>query len=134
MNLQLVCDGTPGLCAGFYLQAQDNNGNAWPAAGTATIDLYASAFLQSLGGDAFQIVPKITMTPGQPTQTVTATFSLTDTASGVALPPVAVAVDLVAPLPSGQKATQVVITRAPQMGTGSSASDPGSATIPVSLT
>lgn len=137
MNLQLVCDGTPGLCAAFSLQAQDNSGNPWPASGSATIDLYGSAFLVAAGNDAFQIIPKITMTPGQATETVTATFSLTDTASGVALPPVSVAVDLVAPAvppPPTQKATQGVLTGGPVRGTGSALTDPGSATISVSLT
>jgi hypothetical protein len=134
-NLQLICDGTGGLCAAFNLQAQDQSGNPWPASGSATIDLYNSAFLASAGGDAFQIIPKITMEAGQPTQTVTATFNLTDTASGNALDPISISVDLVAPpFPPNQKATRVVITGGPAMGTGSSLSDPGSATISVSLT
>lgn len=134
MNLELVCDGTAGLNASFALQAQDNSGNAWPASGTATIDLYNSAFLAFAGGDAYQIVPKITMTPGQPTETVNATFNLTDTASGAALPPITVSIDLVAPPNPSQKATQVVITGGPIRGTGSGLSDPGSGTITVSLT
>lgn len=134
MNLQLVCDGTPGLCAAFNLQAQDDSGNPWPASGSATINLYNSAFLAAAGGDAFQIIPKITMNPGDATETVTATFSLTDTASGVALSSFSVSVDLVAPPNPGQKATQVALTGGPTRGTGSGLSDPGSATISVSLT
>lgn len=133
-NLQLVCDGTPGLCAGFQLAAQDSAGNSQPASGTATIDFYSSAFVQAAGNNQFQIVPKITMTPGEATQTVTATFQLSDTASGVALPPLAVAVDLVAPPNPTQKAVAVVITNGPNRGTGSALTDPGAASISVSLT
>jgi hypothetical protein len=135
MNAQLVCDGTPGLNYSFYLQAQDASTppNAEPATGTGTIDNYSAAFLANVGTDAFQIIPKITLAPGAPTQTVNATFALTDTASGVALPPLVVSVDLVAPPHPTQKAVVVVVTSA-AVGTGSSATDPGSAQIPVSLT
>lgn len=135
MNPKLICDGTAGLNLTFLLQAQDNNGNPWPATGSATIDLYNSAFLVSAGGDAFQIIPKITLEAGQPTQTVTATFNMIDTASGNAIAPISISVDLMAPpFPPNQKATKVVITAGPTMGTGSDLTDPGSATISVSLT
>lgn len=134
MNLQLICDGTPGLCAGFQLQAQDNNGNPWPANGTGSIDLYNLAFLASAGGNQFQIVPKVVMKPGDPTETVTATFALNDASSGNALPPLSVSIDLVAPGAPPQKATQVVVTAGPNRGTGSALTDPGTASIAVSLT
>ena len=68
-NLQLVCDGTPGLCAGFQLAAQDSTGASQPASGTPT-----------------------------------------------------------------QKAVAVVITNGPNRGTGSALTDPGAASISVSLT
>lgn len=134
-NPQLVCDGTPGLFEAFILQAQNNSGSPFAAAGSAIIDRYDLAFLSAAGGNAFQIIPKITMTPDQATKTVTATFNLTDTASGVSLPSISVAVDLVAPPPApGQLATHVVLTGGPTGGTGSSLTDPGNATISVSLT
>jgi hypothetical protein len=133
MNTSLVCDGTPGLNASFILQAQDDSGSPFGATGTATIDNYAQAFVVAAGGNAFQIVPKVTMTPGQATQTVTATFQMSDSASGVALPPLPVSVDLVAPPNPSQKATKVVITAGPSAGTGSGLTDPGSASIAVSL-
>jgi len=135
MNLQLICDGTPGLNAGFTIQAQDSSGNHWPATGTATIDQYSLAFVQSVGvgNDEYQIIPKVTFAPGQPTVTVNVTFQCVDSASGIAIPPLVVSVDLVAPPPPAQKATQLVITGGPGEGTGSDLTDPGSATIPVSL-
>ena len=138
-NLQLVCDGTPGLNASFALQGQDPDENPHPATGTATIDRYDLAFLVGFSSpaDVFQIVPRAAMMPGQPTQTVNATFQVNDAASGVPLFPnrVVNSVDLVAPPPApGQLDTYLVVTTPPTRETGSTASDPGSATIPVSLT
>lgn len=136
MNAQIICDGTPGRNVAFILQAQDPSGGAHPGTGTAAIDDYDSAFLVSIGSNAFQILPKITLPVGAPTQTVTATFQVDDTASGQPLypDPLEISVDLVAPPPApGQLATNLVITGQPTPGTGSTASDPGSATISVSL-
>ena len=125
-NLQLVCDGTSGRNASFIIQDQESAGTSRPATGTATIDNYSAAFLVNVGADDFQIVPKITMAPGQPTITVTATFNCTDTTSGNAMPPLTVAVDLIAP-------PALVVTAGPTAGVGSDATDPGSATISVTL-
>jgi len=132
MNPQLLCDGTPGLNLSFILQAQDNSNVDQPATGTASIDKYSLAYLADAGGNAFQIVPKVTMAPGEATQTVTATFSLNDSASGKPLPVFTQACDLVAP-PIPQKAVKIVETAGPGAGSGSDLADPGSASIPVSL-
>lgn len=136
-NFQLICDGTQGLCVGFYLQAQDNATppDEEPATGSATIDRYDIAILAPAGGNAFQILPRAAMTPGQPTQTVTASFAVNDAASGKPLTPnpLTIAVDFVAPLPA-QVAFNLVVVTPPTRGTGSILTDPGSATIPVSLT
>lgn len=133
MNFPIVCDGTGGLEASFAIQGQDSTQHPWPVSGTGTIDDYTSAFLVSGGGNNFQVIPKITLAPGAPTKTVNVTFNLTDSASGIALAPFSLAFDLVAPAAPGQKATQVVLTGGPVIGTGSGLGDPGSATIPVSL-
>lgn len=136
MNLQLTCDGTPGINASFILQGQDAGNNPFPTQGAASIDDYASAFLVPLDGNAFQIVPKITLAAGAPTKTVNAVFNVHDSASGIALPTLTVSVDLVGPppvVPPNQKATKVVVTAGPSAGTGSTASDPGSGSISFSL-
>lgn len=138
-NLQLVCDGTPGLAASFALQGQDTSGVAHPSVGDATIDRYDLAFLVGFSNpaDNFQIVPKVTFMPGQAPVTVNATFQVNDAASGQPLypDPLVISIDLVPPPPApGQLATTLVITGGPNRVTGSTAQDPGSATIPVSLT
>jgi hypothetical protein len=134
-NFQLVCNGAAGLNVSVDVQAQDESGNPHPATGTASIDRYDLAFLVGFPNDGFQIIPRAAMFPGQPTVTVTATFSATDTASGAALPPLSFPVDFVAPPPApGQLATQLVVSAGPSSGTGSTATDPGASTIPISLT
>jgi len=132
-NFQLACDGTPGQYAGFQVKAQDDSGATFPATGNAVIDNYSLAYLVFLSNDVFAIVPKVTMQEGQATTTVTATFSTVDAASGIALPPFSVAVDLVAPPPPTQKATHLTITLGPSRTIDTSLVDPGSATIPVAL-
>lgn len=138
-NLQLVCDGTPGLAASFALQGQDPAEAPHPSVGTATIDRYDLAFLVAFSNpaDNFQIIPKVAFMPGQAPVTVNATFNVNDAASGAPLfpNPLVISVDLVPPPPApGQLATNLVITGGPVRVTGSTASDPGSSTIPVSLT
>jgi hypothetical protein len=145
-DYQIIANGAAGLNVSIDVQAQDPEGNPHPATGTARIDRYGLAFIAELppvycpsSGEfgrsmGFQILPRAAMIPGQPTQTVNVTFDATDTASGAALFRLVFSVDLIAPPPApGQLATRLVISAGPSSGTGSTATDPGSATIPISL-
>ena len=127
-NPQFICDGTPGLYIGFQVKAKDDSGNNFPAAGHAVIDNYSLAYVVFLSNDVFAIVPKVTMTPGQ-SSTVTVTFNVDDSASGIALPAFPVSVDLVGPPPPSQLATHLELTINPTRTIDTTRVDPGSASI-----
>lgn len=135
-NPQLICDGNTGRAVQFPLQGHDDSVSSFPAHGTAYISDYTKAFVAQVPTPAgqvaiFEVKAKITKAVGDPTDTVTATFNMIDSASGVALPPFVVSVDLVAPPPAAQKDTHVVQTAPASIVTGDTIADPGSATITV---
>jgi len=135
MNPQLICDGDTGRAVAYIIDAVDSAipANRWPAHGIATINAYTSAFFAQVGANAFQVKSKITKKVGDPTTTVTIIMNASDDASGLSLPPLSLSVDLVPPVAPAQKAITLVIASGPSVITGSPATDPGFASIPVTL-
>jgi len=135
MNVQLICDGNASRAVDFTVTTDTNANQHVAGHGTATIDKPTLAFVQELpivagSPTEFQVKSKVTKSVVDPTDTVTITFNLIDTASGIALPPASIAIDLIAPQPPAQLATHTVISTGTDV-TNSTATDPGTATITV---